>query len=284
MRSLMISMALLSFAKMCGGEPASTPPVSVAATSALTVTAQHGGVMVSADDAWVELVTKDSGEVEAYVVDAQGQPLPREAAQVTQVAVQGSDGRPHEVQLRWDESQHRYAGRVEVRPVATAPAELQLVVRGEPRQARASRIVVVTPPSPSVVVERPAAPRTVVVTPPQPSVVVEQPRANVVVVGPPRPSVIVTPPAPPVIVAPPRPGVVVVAPQPQVGVVVDGHPGRGRGHAYGRRGREPSVIVSAPRPAVVVTPPRPGRIEVRGRGGRVEVRGHHGGRGRGRGH
>ncbi|UJR82860.1 hypothetical protein [Sandaracinus amylolyticus] len=336
MRSLTLSMAFFALMKLCGSSEQPTPPVGAAATGALTVTAQHGGVMVAAsDDAWIELVTKQDGQVEAYVVDATGAPMPHAQAQVTAVQVQGSDGRPHDVALAWDEGQRRYAGRVEVTPVA-APAEVQLVVRGQPRRARAPQVILVPPTPPSatvvvgapqppratVVVERPQPPQatvvvqapqppsaTVVVQPPQPphatvvlqapeppratvvvqapeppraAVVVERPRASAtVVVTPPvapRATVVVAPPPPPVVIAPPRPGVVVVE--------GDGHPGRGRGHAYGRRGREAeaSVVVSPPRPgAVIVAPPSPGRVSV---SAGVEVRGGGGGggRGRGRGH
>lgn len=328
--SMALSMVLLH---LCGGSNEATPtPVGAAATGTITVSAQHGGVLVAADDAWIELVTKQNGEVEAYVVDAQGQPLGHEQAQVTAVQVQGSDGQPHDVQLTWDASASRYAGRTEIRPVAEAPAEVQVVLRGQPRRARAPRVVVVespppaavvvtppqgprgtivvrdpTPPPATVVVEGPRAPQATVVVeaprPPQATVVVEAPRAPqaTVVVQPPRPpqatvvvqgpqppraGVVVTAPPPPVVVAPPRPGVVVVAPQPRATVVVeDDH--RGRGHAYGRRGREAeargTVVVAPPRPgAVVVSPPHPGRVEVHGGGGgRVEVRGG-GGHGRGR--
>ncbi len=247
MRFLMISMALLSFAKMCGGgDSASSPPVSAAATSAITVTAQHGGVMVAADDAWIELVAKGSGEVEAYVVDAQGVPMPQEAAHVTHVEIQGDDGRPHQVQLQWDESRRVYAGRVDVQPVATAPAEVRLVVRGQPRQVRAPRIVVIPPSPPQINVavqadvpsSAVAEPHTVVVTPPS-RVAVEAPRPPRVVVEARSPQVVE--PQRTVVVAPPRPSIVMTPPTP---------------------------------PTVVVTPPRPGRVEVRG-AGRVEVRGRH---------
>ncbi|MDQ3035373.1 MAG: hypothetical protein M3Y87_23415, partial [Myxococcota bacterium] len=150
MRSLMLSMAFFTLLKLCGGsDEAVTPPIGAAAAGAITVTAQHGGVMVSADDAWIELVTKDNGDVEAYVVDASGQPLSHQVAQVSAVQVQAPDGSPHQVQLQWDPTSHRYAGHTEVRPVATAPVELQVVVRGQPRRARAPHIVVVAaPPQP----------------------------------------------------------------------------------------------------------------------------------------
>lgn len=328
MRPVLLSMVVLSMMKVCGGGDAPTPPVGAAAGSAITVTAQHGGVMVAADDgAWIELVAKQSGDVEAYVVDSQGQALPPERASVQTIQVQGTDGRPHEVAVAYDPVERRYAGRVDVTPVA-AQAEVQIVVAGRPpRRAVAPQVVIVaSPPQPpsivvaapprpgvvvaappprvsgTVVVEGPQAPSVVVQAPQPPSatvvlqaprppgvvvtapsagVVVSPPRAGVVVAAPPRPGVVVVaPPTPQVVVAPPRPGVVVVE--------GDGHPGRGRGHAYGRRGREAegTVVVAPPRAGVVVTPPRPGAVVVGGGGGgRVEVRaGGGGGRGRGRGH
>lgn len=244
MRSLALGIAL-ALLQLCGSEPEAAVPApspSAAAPSSFTLSASHGGTVVQVEDHWVEVVTKDSGEVEAYVVDAQGAPAPSAETTVV-VEVPGVDQHPHPATLVWDADQARYRGRIEVTP-APGPAEVRLVVRGRPRHARAHRLIVV-----------------------------EAPRHERVVVAP-RPGAVV--------VHPPTPSVVVVRPTPTVVIEERGHPGRGHGRGRGRvEVTHPGAEIRVGGPSIHVGGPSvhvegPGVRVERGRGrGRGHGRGRH---------
>ena len=188
MRVLSVCLSMLAMMKVCGAEPAPVPVAVVAAPPTFTMTAQHGGTVVQADDHWVEVVPRQDGTVEAYVVGPAGAPPPPTATVVT-ARVPASDRRPHDVTLAWSPEQGRYEGRlVGVRP-APGPVEVVVIVEGRPRRAIAPHVVVLAAPPPAVVVDarpRRGRDRTIVVTEPaHPGVVVvgHDPRPGVVVVG-----------------------------------------------------------------------------------------------------
>lgn len=277
MKTLLVALALAALVRACGGEPDPVAPVAAAPpapAAAFAVNAIHGGSVILVEDQYVEVVPKSDGVIEAYVLTPPPAPgavvVAQPAPSNVSVKIQGDDGAEHDVALTWSPATARFEGRlVEARP-APGPIEVTVIAPGRPpRRARAPQVIVVAAPPPAVVVEHRAP---VVVAPAPPVVVVE----------PPRPAVVV--------VEPPRPGVVVVAPQAPGVVVVDDHPGRGRGHAYGRR-RGGTVVIGAPAPpAVIVAPGHPRAVVVGPGHGSVVVapgRGHGGhghGHGGGRGH
>jgi hypothetical protein len=258
MRTALVAFAMVSLVRACGLGPEEGPPVAAAppavpppvaaqgAAPSFAMNAMHGGSVLFVEDQWVEVVPKEDGTIEAYVLDTNGAPPAAPAMTNVAVKVQGDDGAQHDVVLPWNPTTSRFEGRlVEARP-APGPVEVTVGVAGRPpRRARSPRVVVV-PAAPQTVVVRPSAPPAVVVVPPAP------------------PGVVVVPPAPP------RP-VIVVEPQrgPDV-VVVEGRHDRGR-HRGHHRG-DVVVVAPDPRPTVVVAPPRPGAVVVSpGRPGAVVV-------------
>lgn len=248
MRILMIvPLALL---RVCGSDeappPAASGPAVVAvegevavaapapALSATVTRPRHGGTVVVAEDHAVEVVAQPSGQVYAYVVDAQGHVPPAAEVNLT-VNVHGSDGELHPAVLVWNPTELRYVGRVSVTP-APGEVEVVLVRGGRPRRGRVDTYVIVPAP---------AARAEVVVGAPRGEVVVGAPRGEVVVAGPRvRAGVDVRIEAPPppsldvrIGVGAPR-GVVVVENRPRTVVIHDhrkhrkhrGHRGRGHGH------------------------------------------------------
>ncbi len=234
----------------CGESEEADPEVPLAASGEPATLAfelpapAHGGTVVPVGQQAIEVIPREDGTVQAYVVTPE--PPPREQTQIT-VRVPGDDGRPHPVVLTWDPRSEAYAGRLrQVQPVA-GPIEVIMVVGGERYLGRAPHVVLIAPSAPAVVVEAPRAPEIHVVEPERPTVVVEAPaRPTIVVERPQPPAIVVERPRPPTIVVErprgptivverPHPTVVVHAPGPHVRVRHDN--GRHRGHGRHGRGR-----------------------------------------------
>jgi hypothetical protein len=219
MRALLFLTSVAVLQLCSDDEPATSVP-------AVAIAAEHGGTVLRAEDHWVEVVPRSDGTIEAYVMDARGEPVPV-AGTVATARVQGSDGRPRSVSLRWNADVYRFEGHLEDAAIVDGPIEVVVVVAGRPRRAESPRVVVVAMPDP--------APPAVLVTPRErpAAVVVDRPRPpEVVVIGSaPPPSVVILGPDPP-----PPPGIVIVPPHPGVTVELDHHHGRGRGrHRKHRR-------------------------------------------------
>lgn len=135
----------LLVARACGEqEPEAVPPPPSAsgtlpAIAAPPAIATHGGALVAAGPAQLEVVTHASGEVYAY--PAVGISDPARARVTTTIAVQ--DGtRP--VELRWLPRENRYVGRVRDATVIPGPATLTVIVGGV-QYVGISPILVVSP-------------------------------------------------------------------------------------------------------------------------------------------
>ncbi len=261
----------------CGTEEAEAeaplPEVAQQVPTAVAIEAPppaHGGTVVAAGNQFVEVVPHEDGNVRAFVVTPE--PPPPDQTQIT-VRMPGSDGSTHPVVLTYDPDEQLYAGRLRrVQPVA-GPLEVVVVVGPQRYEGSAPHFVLVAPPQPTVVVERPdPRPATVVVErpDPRPTIVVERPD--------PRPTIVVERPAPPTIVVehPSRPTIVVERPS-RPTIVVE-------------RPSRPTIVVQRPdpRPVVVVERPSPRRTVIVERPGpRVRVHsdnGRHLGHRRGHGH
>lgn len=264
-----ITTAAALFLFMCGEDEGVTveaepsddqaAPVSAAAPSA-----SNGGTVVSVGPLQVEVVAREDGDIDAFVLGAA--PPPPDRTQIT-VSLTGDDGGAHPVILIWDPSQSRYRGRLRQVLPNPGPVEVVVVLAGETHRGRAPSIVL-APPNPLILVDdEPDSPNSggVVIDrgpdgppPAPPGAVVYQdgppsPPGVLVGVREPRPQVVVRAPVPP--------------PPPQARFVVE-------------RPAPPSVRVVAPAPPqarIVVERPRPEpvRVEVRGRG-RRQGRGHGG--------
>ena len=234
-RRLLIPVIALALGA-CGESEEANPDLPLAASGEPLAfelpAAAHGGTVVPVGQQAVEVIPREDGTVQAYVVTPE--PPPRAQTQIT-VRIPGSDGRPHPVVLTWDPRTEAYAGRLrQVQPVA-GPIEVVMVVGGERYLGRAPHVVLIAPSAPAVIVEAPPQPEVHVVEPERPTVVVEAPSRPTIVVERPQPPTIVVerPHAPTIVVERPHPTVVVHAPGPHVRVRHDN--GRHRGH--GRHGR-----------------------------------------------
>jgi hypothetical protein len=240
-----IALALVYGA--CGSDEESDPELPLAASGEPEALAfelpapAHGGTVVPVGQQAVEVVPRQDGTLQAYVVTPE--PPPREQTQIT-VRVPGDDGRPHPVVLTWDPRTESYAGRLRrVQPVA-GPVEVIMVVDGQRHAGRAPRVVLLAPSAPSVVVEAPRAPQPEVhvIEPERPTVVVEAPSRPTIVVERPQPTIVVERPHPTIVVERPRPTIVVERPHPTVVVHAPGphvrvHHDNGRHRGHGRHGR-----------------------------------------------
>lgn len=93
-------------------EEANSPPsleilAQAAGVAPSALLPRFGGQPVLAGPRVVEVLPRVDGEVEAQVRDATGEPVINASLKV---AVQGSDGQPHEVSLRYDRAYEKYVG------------------------------------------------------------------------------------------------------------------------------------------------------------------------------
>ncbi len=238
MRIVLAALALGSFSARDCSLMASTPPppaatASMSASLALPAPA-HGGVVVAAQDAPVEVVVQNDGYVHAYPVQVQGGvAVPTNA--VVYADVHTTAGQPRTVEMHWVPAVHRFEGRVVGVTPAPGPLAVRVDVEGRVWRSPTAQLVVVHP-APAVHVHadvpRPAANVQVRAEVPRPSV-----HADVHVHAPPPPGVHVE-------VAVPRPPSLSV--QVGGGAYVEHHhvhgkhhkhhgpPGRAVGHHIGR--------------------------------------------------
>lgn len=219
MRIVLAALALgSSFSARDCSLMASTPPPP-AATASLTASLAlpapaHGGTVVAAENAPVEVVVQNDGVVHAYPLEVEGAVTVPTNANVY-VDVNTTAGQPRTVEMVWVPAVHRYEGRVV--GVAPAPGPLEVRVDVEGRVWRSPRAeIVVIHPAPAVHVHADVA---------RP---VADVRADVHVHAPPPPSVHVE-------VAVPRPPSLSV--RIGGGVYVDDHHGHGKHHKHHGRAR-----------------------------------------------
>ena len=130
-------------------ERATSPTAQLAEAAGIAPAAvlpRFGGQPVIAGTRVVEVLPTASGEVEAEVRDAAGQPVAN--AQLS-VSVQGGDGQPRSVPLRYDGNRGRYVGQAPQGTVIV-PGPVQVDVRprgGDPTVGRAPTIAVAPPPA-----------------------------------------------------------------------------------------------------------------------------------------
>lgn len=109
--------------------------------------ARHGGRVVVIEEHAVEVVTRNDGQVRAYVMAMDGSPLPSSGLALA-VGVRGDDGTDHQVALSRSGDQDFYLGSlVDVRPVP-GPLAVTLWIGGTPHEARTTLEVVVAAPTP----------------------------------------------------------------------------------------------------------------------------------------
>ena len=247
----LVALLVSSLFRDCGGEdeeppPAAAPPTTVAVEATapraeVTVAARaprHGGSVVVAQDYAVEVVPRPSGEVVAYVVDAQGSVPPPAHVNLT-VSVWGADAHAHPVVMVWDPVHLHYRGRLVGVAPAPGPVEVAVLAHGHRRHGRLHAVAVVPGPvvhaevrGPGVVVGRPHVRAHAGV-----SVVAPAPSVGVHIHAPPPPTLDVHIGAPAVHVEGRSRGVILVgpgAPGRRVGHYRHGHHGHIRGHGHVR--------------------------------------------------
>jgi hypothetical protein len=224
---------------------ASAPPppaASVSASLALPAAA-HGGTVIAAEDAPVEVVVEADGAVKAYpLVVAEAKAVPPTATVYADVHT--TTGQPRTVELHWAPASARFEGQLVGVAPAPGPLTVRVDVDGEIRRSAPTQVVMLQPPSADVHVhvDAPPPPRAEVHVhadlPPPPSAEVHvhangprpraSARAELHVVAPPPPRVRVE-------VNVPRP------PSVSVHAGASAHVGggahfkhRGRGHGHGR--------------------------------------------------
>jgi len=252
MRTLSLAaMLFASLLRTCGGEdeeppPAAAPPTTVAVeatapSAEVTVAARaprHGGSVVMAEDYAVEVVPRPSGEVVAYVVDAEGS-VPPPAEVNLMVNVWGADAHVHPVAMVWDPVELHFEGHLVGIAPAPGPAEVVVVAGGRPHRGRLHAVAIVPVAevhagvavhTPGVVVAAPHAHVHGAV-----EVVAPRPHLDVQVFAPPPPSIDVHIGAPAVHVEGPSRGVILVGPG-APGRRVGHYRGHGHGHFSGHAG------------------------------------------------
>src|SRR5690606_34810643 len=107
---------------------------------------QLGGQPVIAGSRVVEVLPRADGEIEAEVRDAAGQPI---AGAKLSVTVQGGEGKPVVVPMRYDGRRKYYVGSAPEGVVITpGPVEVEVAPRGaEVTVGRAPMVAVATPPA-----------------------------------------------------------------------------------------------------------------------------------------
>lgn len=138
--------------RVCGGDtPPPPPPMASATLSAqATLEATHGGTVVGVEDQPLEVVVRDDGNVEAYLIG------PQAPQHDIVVEVNSNEGlRP--VSLTWNATTHRHEGHLVGASVAPGPVKVELVFEGRRRIGQAPLVVLVPPqPAMQVHVEAPA--------------------------------------------------------------------------------------------------------------------------------
>ncbi len=154
---------LLTHARVCGA-PDANADVAVDVSKAPIGTVvppvpTHGGQIVYANNAPIEVVVNGNGAVQAYpVTTVVGQPpaLPASARVTVKVPVQS--GPPRDVRLTWNGPNAYFGGQV--RGAVVAPGPLNVVVVDQGRRYESIAPVYYTPvvvAGPSVVVQPPSA-------------------------------------------------------------------------------------------------------------------------------
>lgn len=148
MRIVLAALALSSFSARDCSLMASTPPppqatASVSASVALPEPA-HGGVVVAAEDAPVEVVVQNDGYVHAYPLEVEGSvAIPTSATVYADVHT--TAGQPKTVELNWVPAVHRFEGHVVGVTPAPGPLLVRVDVGGRVRRSPPAEVVVIHP-------------------------------------------------------------------------------------------------------------------------------------------
>ena len=109
---------------------AEAAPSAVTSSLATDMVARFGGVLVSAQRLFVEVVPRADGQVQAHVYDAEGNELTGEATSKVLVKVQGQDAAQHDVELQWNPETKQFEGSVGA-DVRVAPGRVEVAVEQE---------------------------------------------------------------------------------------------------------------------------------------------------------
>jgi hypothetical protein len=135
MKITALSLVALAALRVCGESPR---PPTVSSEPRVAAPGEHGGSVAAGAAISAEVTSQPDGRIVAYVRDPRGEPL---QAHSVSVSIRRPDEDPLPVAMTYDESEHRYVGRVAGIPVGTYPVEVSV----QP-SATAPAIEVVAPP------------------------------------------------------------------------------------------------------------------------------------------